>query len=88
MTSFEVKYEELESVRKAIVKEIKQKLTDNERAFLLSFKEKEPKWDMLGVEGAKDLPAVKWKLVNLTKMSDGKHKEAVDKLRSILEKSK
>jgi hypothetical protein len=47
MASFEVKYEELESVRKTLVKEIKQKLTDDERAFLLSFKEKEPKWDLL-----------------------------------------
>ena len=54
-------------------------------AFLLSFKEKEPKWDLLGVEGAKDMPAVKWKLVNLTKMGDDKHKEAVEKLKRIIE---
>ena len=85
MTSFEVKYEELESVRKTLVKEIKQKLTDDERAFLLSFKEKEPKWDLLGIEGAKDMPAVKWKLINLAKMSDDKHREAVDKLKRIIE---
>jgi len=88
MTSFEVKYEELENVRETLVKGIKQKLTDNERAFLLSFKEKEPKWELLGVEGARNMPAVKWRLVNLTNMSDGKHKEAVDKLKSVLEKSK
>lgn len=85
MASFEIKYEKLESVRKALVKEIKQKLTDDERTFLLSFKEKEPKWDLLGVEGAKDMPAVKWKLVNLAKMSDDKHKEAVNKLKRIIE---
>lgn len=85
MASFEVKYEELEDVRKTLVKEIKQKLTDDERAFLLSLKEKEPQWDLLGVEGAKDMPAVRWKLVNLTRMSDDKHKEAVDKLKRIME---
>ena len=54
----------------------------------MSFKEKEPKWELLGIEGAKDMPAVKWRLVNLTKMSDNRYKEAVDKLRSTLEKSK
>ena len=88
MASFEVKYEELESVREILVRDINQKLTDNERAFLLSFKEKEPKWELLGVKGARYMPAVKWKLVNLTNMSDDRHKEAVDKLRIILERSK
>ena len=88
MTSFEVKCEELESVRETLVKEIKQKLTDDERVFLLSFKEKEPRWELLGVEGARDMPAVKWKLVNLAKMSGDRYKEAVDKLRGVLEESK
>jgi len=43
---------------------------------------------LLGVKGARYMPAVKWKLVNLTNMSDDRHKEAVDKLRIILERSK
>jgi len=85
MASFEVNYEELESVRNILVKEINQKLTNDERAFLLSFKEKDPKWDLLDVEGAKDMPAVKWKLVNLTKMSDSKHRVAVEQLRRIIQ---
>ena len=88
MTSFEVKCEELEGVRETLVKEINQKITNDERAFLLSFKDKEPKWELLGVEGAEDMPAVKWKLANLAKMDDGKHREALDKLRRVLEKSK
>ncbi len=84
MTSFEIKYEKLENIRKTLVKEINQKLTDNERAFLLSFKERKPNWDLLGVKGAKDMPAVKWKLLNLEKMSNERHKKALNKLRSIL----
>jgi len=87
MTLFKVKCEELESYRETLIQEINQRLTDDERMFLLSFKEKEPKWELLGVEGAKDMPAVKWKQVNLEKMSKNKHKESVDKLRMILEKS-
>ncbi len=84
MASFEVKYEDLEYARKTLFKKILQKLTDDERTFLLSFKEKKPKWDLLNIEGAKDMPAVKWKLFNLTKMNDDKHKKAVDKLKKIL----
>jgi len=84
MTSFEVSLKDLNNTRKTLVRELRQKLTGDERAFLLSFKEKEPKWELLGVEGAKDMPAVKWKLINLAKMSTDKHRKAVDKLKRIL----
>jgi len=40
MVSIEVAYEDLVSVRKALVEEIKKRITADERAFLISFKEK------------------------------------------------
>src|SRR3989338_894077 len=86
MASFEVKYEELVSVRKTLVEEINKRITDDERAFLVSFKEREPKWDLLGIEGVQDMPAVKWKLINLAKMNDEKHKRAVHQLKKIITK--
>lgn len=85
MTSFDVEYEELISARKTLVDEINRQITDNERAFLISFKEKAPKWELLGIEGAQDMPAVKWKLANLTKMRKDKHAEAVRQLKKIIE---
>ena len=86
MASFEVKYEELLSVRKTLVEEINKRITDDERAFLVSFKEREPKWDLLGVKGAQEMPAVKWKLSNLAKMNDEKHKRAVHQLKKIIKR--
>lgn len=86
MASFDVKYEELVSVRKTLVEEINRKITDDERAFLISFKEKAPKWELLGVKGAQDMSAVKWKLANLAKMNDEKHKRAVHQLKKIIKK--
>lgn len=86
MASFEVKYEELLNVRKTLVEEINKKITDDERAFLLSFKERAPKWDLLGIKGVEDMPAVKWKLANLTKMGDKKHAQAVHQLKKIIKK--
>ena len=88
MTSFEVKYEELVSVRKTLIEEINRLLTADEREFLVSFKEKDPKWNLLGVNGAEDMPAVRWKLANLAKMGNDKHKQAVDQLKKVMAKKK
>jgi predicted nucleotidyltransferase component of viral defense system len=87
MASIEVAYEDLVSVRKTLVKEINNRITADERAFLISFKEKAPKWDLLGVDGAQDMPAVKWKLANLAKMENNKHKRAVLQLKSVIGKN-
>ena len=86
MASTEVKYEDLVSVRKTLVEEINKRITVDERAFLISFKEKAPKWDLLGVDGAQDMPAVKWKLANLAKMENDKHQRAVHQLKRVLAK--
>ena len=84
MASFEVKYEKLVRVRRNLVDEINRKITDDERAFLISFKEKAPKWELLGLEGVQEMPAVKWKLSNLARMERGKHKQALNKLKKVL----
>ncbi|MFA5646606.1 MAG: hypothetical protein WDA18_09715 [Candidatus Ratteibacteria bacterium] len=86
MASFDVKCEELERVRKILVEEINRQITEDERTFLISFKEKTPKWSLLGVKGAQDMPAVKWKLSNLTRMGSNKHTEAVKQLKNIIKK--
>ena len=86
MALFEVGYDELVEVRRALVDEINKRLTGDERNFLVSFKEKVPKWDLLGVEGAQDMPAVKWKLANLEEMNDDKHKKSVQQLKRVIAK--
>ena len=40
-----------------------------ERAFLLTFKSRKPDWSLLGLDGIDRLPAVRWKLKNLGKLS-------------------
>ena len=86
MASVELDYEKLEHTRETLIKEINRKLTDEEREFLVSFKEVSPKWKLLGVEGAENLPAVKWKLANLMEMDSKKRKKAVDQLKRVIEK--
>ena len=55
-----------------------------EKDFLLSFKRGEPRWELLGVAHAPELPAVRWKLHNLAAMEDAKRNEAIRKLESTL----
>lgn len=61
-------------------------LTNDERKFILSFKEGLPHWDWLGVVGAEKLPAPAWKLANIRKMDAKKHREAYQDLKRILER--
>jgi hypothetical protein len=39
---------------------------------------------LLGVPGIENLPAVQWKLLNIGRMTHGKHREALRKLRYYL----
>lgn len=87
MAETHVPVEELEDVREELICIIHRDLTDDEKQFLLSFKSREPDWSLLGIEhvdAIKELPAIRWKLLNLGRMSDEKHRQAVEKLRDVL----
>ena len=75
---------ELEETRRALVNLIQDRLTDDHRSFLLSFKQGAPDWSLLPLPGVAQLPAVQWKLLNIGRMSKAKHAEAVGKLKRIL----
>lgn len=70
----------LVKARKELIKLLNSSFTKNEKEFFLSFKNKEPERGLLDLIGVKELPAVRWKLRNLHKMSDEKHKLAYEKL--------
>jgi predicted nucleotidyltransferase component of viral defense system len=84
MAETDLPLDELLAVRERLVELIHQGLTDSEKGFLLSFKNREPDWTLLNLERVNNLPAIKWKLINLAKMPDDKHKQALEKLKDIL----
>ncbi len=84
MAETDVTLEELVAVRERLVELIHQGLTESEKGFLLTFKSREPDWALLGLEGVSELPAIKWKQINLAKMPENKHKLALEKLKGIL----
>lgn len=84
MTLEAVSVDELKQARTDLISALHQRLGESEKEFLLSFKRGEPGWDLLGVTHAADLPAVRWKLQNLARMSPEKRREALDNLERVL----
>lgn len=84
MTVEETVYEDLIAARETLIATLKKELTNVEKAFLISLKEGQPKWDLLGAKDIERLPGVQWKLLNIRKLGKEKHAEALEKLRAKL----
>ena len=84
MADNDVPLAELVAAREEIVERIHVAFTDEERAFLLTFKSRKPDWSLLGIANIEQLPAVRWKLNNLEKMSEERHRIAYNKLKEAL----
>lgn len=86
MTEDVVNLAELVATRERLINELTGAFTENERAFMVSFKQCKPNWTLLNVDTSEvdKLPAVQWKLLNLGKMATDKHKLAIEKLQAIL----
>ena len=85
MTTDPIALSELIDVQKRLGKMILNSLTGREKQFLLSFKKGDPQWQLLDHEGIENLPAIRWKLLNIRKMNKSKHLEQVEKLQSVLD---
>jgi predicted nucleotidyltransferase component of viral defense system len=84
MPFIKVSLEQLETARDNLVQSIHGSLTDKERQFIISVKSGNPRWDLLGLEGIDLLPAVRWKLFNISHMDKKKLKRALNKLEKSL----
>lgn len=84
MTVEEEILDELLIIQKELPTILLEKLTNEEKEFLISFKKGEPNWELISIPGLENLPGVQWKLMNIKKMNIGKHKEATEKLESVL----
>lgn len=84
MTAKPVTAKELVDAREALIEEIVGRMPDPHRRFLLSFERGEPDWARLGLPAAPDLPAVKWRQLNLDKLSAHRRAKLVDELERLL----
>jgi predicted nucleotidyltransferase component of viral defense system len=85
MTERPVTLDELLQVREDLIDSIVGRMPAEHRRFLLSFKKGNPDWGLLGLPGVDALPAVRWRLENLAKLSDGKRSTLIANLSKLLE---
>lgn len=84
MTEHKITYNDLLDIRLHLIRLIQESLTDQEKRFLLTLKLGKPEWDLLGIAHLEKMPALRWKLLNISKMQKDKHQRAVKKLEEAL----
>ena len=88
MTSIPFTYEDYIYTREQLVKTIKEKLTEKDKKFLVSFEQGEPDWSLFPIPVLKVLPAVNWKLLNIEKFkkeNPKKHLQMIENLKATLD---
>ncbi len=84
MTKKDVSLERLREVQSSLPVKILSAMTERDKAFLIGFKEGEPNWNLSPFPSAKELPAVRWKQLNLGRMNKDKRAQAIQKLVEVL----
>ena len=84
MVDESVALDELLRTREDLIDEIVGKMPEKHRRFLISVKRGEPDWPLVDLPGAQSLPAVRWKLENLAKLSDAKRAQLLAGLNAVL----
>ena len=86
MTDTPFIYEEFEQTRGKLIVDVNALMTQDDKAFLLSFESAEPDWNKFEFGYFQDYPSVKWKLQNLLRLSStnpDKMKSEVKKLEHV-----
>jgi hypothetical protein len=84
MTSIPVTVEELAGTCDRLLADINARLDEKTRKFLIALHDGAPDFGTIGLPQAANLPAVRWKLLNLKKLiteQPGKHAEQRKQLR-------
>ena len=79
MTDRPVRMEDLAEAQESLIESVVGQMPDHHRQFLISFERGEPDWPLLGVPGAKNLPAVRWRQRNLDTLKAGERARLVTK---------
>ena len=84
MTEIPVTLDELLDTRQQIIAEIVGNMPPAHKEMLVSFKAGEPDWSLLGVPNVEHLPAVRWRMENLAKLTQERRTELLGSLKQAL----
>lgn len=83
MTETEISLKTLLSTRSRLIEEVNVGMTENQKSFLVSFYRGDPEWEKLGIPGLDQLPAIRWRELNLRKAGPGTREEIVRRLEEV-----
>ncbi|MDZ7840386.1 MAG: nucleotidyl transferase AbiEii/AbiGii toxin family protein [Gammaproteobacteria bacterium] len=84
MTQGDISLEALLLARAALGKDILANMPEDHKRFLISFYRRKPEWKRLGLPGADQLPAVRWRELNLDKAGEETRAFMVSELEKLL----
>jgi predicted nucleotidyltransferase component of viral defense system len=84
MTRDPIAQADLEKAREALIANIVGKMPADHRRFMISFEKGQPDWSLLNIPGAAELPAVRWRQINLDKLDANKRGALVANLAKVL----
>ena len=84
MTEIPFSYQDFKETRDTLIKTLNDDLTASEKNFLISIQQGSPEWELLGIPNLDQLPALKWKVLNVNKMDSAKKAQATEDLKTKL----
>lgn len=84
MTNIPITLSDLLDTREQLIRLINEELSEQECQFLLSIKSNTPDWSLIELPNIEHLPAIQWKLKNISMMDKEKHLQAINKLKKVL----
>lgn len=75
MTMDPMELPDLLAARERMMHELQTGLTEDERGFLISLVKNQPEWSLLGIDHLDRLPAINWKLHNLSQLQKSNPKK-------------
>lgn len=91
MTDEPFNYDDYQKARLNLIEVVNQGLTDDDKAFLISFEEGNPDWSKCCAGDLSYYPSVRWKLQNIAKLKSSnptKHEEGIKKLVDYFNRNK
>jgi len=84
MTTDVITLDTLLEAREELIINVVGNMPDNHKEFLRSFYRRKPDWKLLDIDGVENLPAVRWREINLDKSGKGTCEELLRKLEKVI----
>ena len=84
MTQITVELNDLLETRDQLFTDVIDHFPKSSADFLISLNSCEPNWGLMDIAGVENLPAIKWKLINLMKMDKKKREKQLSSLQTVL----